>query len=262
MNASDVSELTVISSIDGAREKVLFHFPGTKGKVPLLVGLHTWSYDRFNQLEHMLPYCRERGWALLLPEFRGPNLTTNPRVRQACASTLAMQDILDAVGKVVSDYSIDTRNIFLLGGSGGGHMALLTAAGAPQMWKGVSAWVPITDLSAWHGENPEYAPHVAACCGGAPNTDAEVDREYRTRSPLSFVKELATVNLSLHHGRHDPVVSYDHSWKLAQELEQRDAERFFFEIFSGGHEIRYDTAFRWFDSLLRDEMEEANALTG
>lgn len=62
-----------------------------------MVGLHTWSYNRFNQLSAMLPLCRERGWALLLPEFRGPNLKNNPRVRQACASEVARRDILDAV---------------------------------------------------------------------------------------------------------------------------------------------------------------------
>jgi len=262
MNVSDVLELSVISSLDGSAEKVLFYFPESGKNVPLLVGLHTWSYDRFNQLEQMLPYCREKGWALLLPEFRGPNLSSNPRARQACASSLAKQDILDAVQKVLSDYPIDPGKVFLLGGSGGGHMALLTAAGTPQLWKGVSAWVPITDLAAWHRDNTGYASHVAACCGGYPGSSADVDREYLERSPLSFVKELASVNLSLHHGRYDPVVSYRHSWKLARELEQTGAESFFFEIFSGSHEIRYDTAFRWFEALLRDGGGGLDLLTG
>jgi len=135
----DILELSVISSLDGSAEKVLFHFPESGKNVPLLVGLHTWSYDRFNQLEQMLPYCREKGWALLLPEFRGPNLSSNPRARQACASDLAKQDILDAVYKVLSDFAVDPEKIFLLGGSGGGHMALLAAAGTPQLWKGVSS---------------------------------------------------------------------------------------------------------------------------
>jgi dipeptidyl aminopeptidase/acylaminoacyl peptidase len=258
----DILELSVVSSLDGSAEKALFHFPEAGKNVPLLVGLHTWSYDRFNQLEQMLPYCREKGWALLLPEFRGPNLSSNPRAGQACASAFAKQDILDAVHMVLSDFDVDLEKIFLLGGSGGGHMALLTAAGTPQLWKGVSSWVPITDLAAWHGENTGYAPHIAACCGGNPGSGADVDREYLERSPLNFVKELAAVNLSLHHGRYDPVVSYSHSWKLALELEQTGAENFFFEIFSGSHEIRYDTAFRWFEALLQDSGGEQGILTG
>lgn len=58
--------------------------------------------------------------------------------------------------------------IFLLGGSGGGHMALLLAAKAPVRWKGGSAWAPITDLAAWHHDKPVYVANLAACCGGNP----------------------------------------------------------------------------------------------
>ncbi len=257
-----MTELSIISTLDGSTEKSLFWFPDGRTGVPLVIGLHTWSYNRFNQVEQMLPYCRERGWALLLPEFRGPNLSSNPRARQACASPYARQDILDALERVSADYPIDSDRVFLLGGSGGGHMALLMAAHSPGLWKGVSAWVPITDLAAWHGENPDYAPHVAACCGGSPGSDPEVDREYRDRSPVTFVKELASVNLSLHHGRFDQVVHYRHSLNLAQKLEEQGADRFFFEIFDGEHDIHYERAFCWFDRLLGSEEKMGKKLTG
>ena len=199
---------------------------------------------------------------MLLPEFRGPNLKDNPRARQACASALARQDILDVVNMVVGDYSIDISNIFLLGGSGGGHMALMMAAVSPERWKGVSSWVPITDLSAWYRENPVYAGHVAVCCGGEPGRDPGVDREYRERSPLFHVEALAKANLYLHHGRFDPIVDYRQSWRLANRLEEARAERFFFEIFNGGHDIHYERAFHWFEQLMREELIEGECLTG
>ena len=262
VHLSQINELKIVSTLDGATEKALFHYPGKEENVPLVVGLHTWSYDRFNQLEQLLPLCRDRGWALLLPEFRGPNLSSNPRAPQACGSVQARQDILDAMDAVTAAYSIDTEKVFLLGGSGGGHMALLMAAHASQRWKAVSAWVPITDLAAWHGENPEYAPHVAACCGGKPGSGEEADREYRERSPLSFIKELSSVNLSVHHGRYDPLVHYNHSWRLARELEKQGAERFFFEIFDGGHDIHYDQAFSWFDRLAGNGKKSGVVLSG
>ncbi len=262
MARKDVIELKFRSSGDGSLEKALLHVPRTTDAVPLVVGLHTWSYDRFNQLSSMLPYCRERGWALLLPEFRGPNLDSNPRARQACASALARQDILDAVGLVVRNHAIDSANLFLLGGSGGGHMVLMMAATAPRFWKGVSSWVPITDLAAWYGENPEYAGHVAACLGGEPGSSPDVDREYRERSPIFHVEELAKANLYLHHGRLDPLVDYRQSWRLAQKLEEAGAERFYFEIFNGGHDIQYDRAFTWFDQVWQEEQVIGERLTG
>jgi len=261
MDIQEMQEIRCLSSRDGASEPVLIYHPGGQTPVPLVVGLHTWSYDRKNQVEGILPLCRERGWGLLLPEFRGPSLDTNPRARQAGGSPVAVQDVLDAVATVSRCYPVQKDALFLLGGSGGGHMSLLVAAAAPDLWRGVSSWVPITDLSAWYLQNPDYARHLTACCGGAPGSSENVDREYRERSPISQVAALSKVNLSLHHGRYDQVVSYSHSWKLAQELERLGSRQFFFDIFDGEHDIRYDIAFRWFDALLMKE-GQGGRLTG
>jgi dipeptidyl aminopeptidase/acylaminoacyl peptidase len=140
-------------------------------------------------------------------------------------------------------------------------MALMMAAYAPDRWAGVSSWVPIADLARWHGENGSYAPHVEACCGGRPGTSSEVDGEYHDRSPLHYAREIAKANVSVHHGRYDRSVPYGHTWDLAQAVEGHAPERFFFEIFDGGHELCYPSAFQWFDSL-RSREDEANVLTG
>ena len=261
VNDKEVVDLTFVSSMDGSRERALWYRPPGASDT-LVVGLHTWSYDRFNQLEQMLPFCRERGWSLLLPEFRGPNLADNPRAAAACASELAQQDVFDAVASLESEHGFTAGTIFLLGGSGGGHMALMLAARAPAFWTGVSSWVPITDLSAWHAENKDYSVHLEACLGGAPGADAEVDRQYRLRSPLGHLPALAQATLSVHHGRFDPVVSYRHTTRLVAELERHDPGKFFFEVFGGGHDIRYEAAFRWFDGLLESGAGEGARLTG
>jgi len=261
MDNQEMEEIRYLSSRDGSSEPMLIYHPGGQTPVPLVVGLHTWSYDRKNQVEGMLPLCRERGWGLVLPEFRGPSLDSNLRALQAGGSPVAVQDVLDAVAAVSERYPVKKDALFLLGGSGGGYMSLLVAASSPALWSGVSSWVPITDLSAWYEQNPDYSRHIAACCGGAPGFSEDVDREYRERSPITMVEALSKVNLSLHHGRYDPVVSYSHSWKLAQELERLGARQFFFDIFDGGHDIRYDTAFRWFEALLRKE-NQGGRLTG
>ncbi|MDD2708711.1 MAG: prolyl oligopeptidase family serine peptidase [Verrucomicrobiae bacterium] len=261
MKTPDMTELEAVSSLDGSREKSLFWLPPGARNVPLLVGLHTWSADRFNQVNDMLPFCRERGWGLLLPEFRGPNLTSNPRAPQACASQLAKQDILDALAQVLKSQPLDAKQVFLLGGSGGGHMSLMMAAAAPKTWRAVSSWCPITDLSAWHGQNPKYAPHIAACCGGLPGGGEKIDLEYRQRSPLTHVEKLREACLSVHHGRHDPSVPCSHTWRLAMAMEEKPSKSFFFEIFDGAHELRCERAFHWFDSLLQSD-QKTRGLTG
>ncbi len=254
-------ELKIKSSIDGSEENNLIFFPKKGQNVPLLVGLHTWSYDRFNQIEEMLPRCQQRGWALLLPEFRGPNLTTNPRAKQACASKLAMQDIIDALDFVLENYPISSDKVFLFGGSGGGHMSLMMSAYAPERWRAVSSWCPITDLAIWHEQNKNYAHHIAACCGGNPGINPEIDNQYAQRSPMSYIENLKNVNLAVHHGRFDKSVPYSHTLNLAIALEKYNPEHFFFEIFDGGHDIHYDRAFNWFDTFTDKALSKAIELT-
>ena len=228
---NEFTELEVVSSLDGSPEKSLFFYPVDKKlkNTPLVVYLHTWSADRFNQM-HILEFCKERNWALLLPEFRGPNLVGNPRAKEACASQLARQDIIDAVDHVVKNYSIDEKAIFLSGGSGGGHMSLMTSAYKPEIWRGVSSWCPITDVALWHeyyGSGNGYAPHMEACCGGAPGDSPEVDYEYSKRSPMSYLTQLAKVNLSVHHGRFDKSVPCIHTTNLAVALNALQPKSFF-----------------------------------
>lgn len=259
-----MQEIEIVSTLDRSLEKSLFYCPENASNVPLLVGLHTWSFDRFNQVKEMLPRCQQRSWALLLPEFRGCNMQSNPRAAQACASRLARQDIIDAMDAVCAANSIDPAKIFMLGGSGGGHMALMTAAYAPQRWLGVSSWVPITDLKSWYKyhavHNENYRLGVESCCGGAPGSDAKADTEYFERSPINYIEELKKLNLSVHHGRHDRSVPYTQSSELINKMEAAGANKFYFEIFDGGHECRYDRAFDWFESLL--ENSASQALTG
>jgi acetyl esterase/lipase len=257
-----VQDITIVSSLDSSPEKSLFYFPKGKTNAALLVvGLHTWSSERISQLALFLPFCQKRGWALLLPEFRGPNLATNPRAKQACASLFAKQDIIDALDKIPMQYLIDKNNVFLIGGSGGGHMALMMAAYAPKRFRAISAWCPITDLAVWHRQNADYAAGIEACCGGKPGASPEVNKEYRDRSPLFQAAAMTNANLSVHHGRFDKSVPYSHTLNLGFALEKLGAKNFFFEIFDGGHDLHCDVAFAWFDKIAGLERETVKELT-
>ena len=263
---TEIIEIQVKSAHDGSIEPGLFYCPEGPEKKTLLVGLHTWSMDRFNQVEKMLPYCRERNWALLLPEFRGSNLPDrNKRVTSACASVAARQDVVDATEFVLSNYPVDPDRILLLGGSGGAHMALMMAAYKPELWFAVSSWCPITDLKTWfdyhRNRKTAYAASISACCGGVPGTSDEVDRQYFERSPINYIEGIARCRkVSVHHGRYDTSVPYAHTMNLFSLMEKHDPSNFFCEIFDGGHELDYKRAFEWFDKLL--DKKDKSELTG
>lgn len=195
----------VPSSKDGTLQKVIYWRPesaahDTKGPaVLLLVFLHSWS-GGYEQGPPWIEQAKKMGWVLVAPDFRGPN--NRP---EACASDLAAQDILDAVAFARRDARIDASRITLVGGSGGGHMALIMAGRAPDLWAGVSAWVPISDLAAWHAESKtrknSYAKMIEQCCGGAPSPAAEA--KYRHRSPLFHLAAAKGVPLDINTGIHD-----------------------------------------------------------
>ena len=197
--------IDIPSSKDGSLQKVIYWRPesaahdATGPAIPLIVFLHSWS-GGFEQGPPWITQAKKMGWVLVAPDFRGPN--SRP---EACASDLASQDILDAVAYARRDARIDDSRIYLVGGSGGGHMALVMAERAPDLWAGVSAWVPITDLAAWHAESKtrknNYAKMLEQSCGGAPGPATEA--EYRHRSSLFHLAAAKGVPIDINTGIHD-----------------------------------------------------------
>jgi len=217
--AAEFTEIEITSSKDGKAQKALWWHPAKaeKSPVPLLVMLHTWSgnYQQKKWKEIGLGECETRGWAMIHPDFRGPN-----RRPQACGSDLAVQDVLDAVAWVRDRIEIDPRRIYLVGTSGGGHMSLLMAGRAPDLWAGVSAWVPISDIADWHRQTTEagrknYAGNCEKACGGKPGDSPAVDAEYRKRSPLTYLHRVAGLPLDINAGIHD---GYTGSVPVSQSL--------------------------------------------
>lgn len=202
-NAVSEAELVEVrSTADGTMQPCWFWAPeNSKSEpVPLLVGLHTWSFDvhRDKHIHSLQREARRLGWAMVGPNFRGPNSTP-----QGCGSDLAVQDIVDAVEYAKAKVKIDSSRIYITGGSGGGHMALLMAGRHPEIWAGCAAFCPITDLARWHGESMEkhpgrgarYSKMMESACGGSP---ADKKDEYAHRSPLTWLRKAKEVGVPIY----------------------------------------------------------------
>ncbi|MEX0792733.1 MAG: prolyl oligopeptidase family serine peptidase [Pirellulaceae bacterium] len=219
------TEVRYQSSADQSEQPAIFFAPRSEQPVPLVVALHSWSAD-YRQTGHqaIADWCVENGWAYIHPNFRGPN-----KRPEATGSELVVADIVSAVEYAQAVAKIDSEAVYLMGASGGGHASLLMAGRRPDLWAGVSAWVPISDLTAWHAEclaaGRKYHRDIVASCGGLPGESDAVDAEYRARSPLTHLA--AAKGLELHiaagiHDGHTGSVPISHTLRAFNEVAQAE----------------------------------------
>lgn len=199
-----VQEITYLASIDNSQQPALIHITEREEKRPLLVALHTWSgnYRQAGGQTAFAKWSIKNNWHMIHPNFRGPN--NNP---DGCGSDKAVQDILDAVDYMKKNHSVDEDRIYLVGSSGGGHCALLMAGRAPNVWAGVSSWVPISDVRAWWEHTSQakmrYARDIEKAVGGAPDQDKNAAAECTKRSPITYLHQAVKVNLDINAGVFD-----------------------------------------------------------
>ena len=202
--AGNRQKVWIRSSVDGSQQPSYLILPANydsvTGKVPLLVSLHTWSGNLEQRNMDLERAVEQKGWIYLFPNFRGAN-----QQPQACGSSIACQDILDAVDWVIAKYQVDRQRIYLTGVSGGGHMTMLMVGKHPEPWAAASAWVGISDLKTWHARHAaeKYGLMIRKCCGGKPGDSVEVDQQYRQRSPVTWLHRSLPVPLDIAAGVHD-----------------------------------------------------------
>lgn len=195
---------------DGQMQPAMWYAPppDARGPRPLLVGLHTWSshYASAGGDAVYADWCITQGWAFVHPHFRGPNNTP-----QSLGSDRAVQDIVEAVAWAKQQTQVDESRIYLIGVSGGGHMALQMAGRHPEIWAGISAWCGISDVAQWHADHmktsivdgketwtpDKYARDIEAALGGRPTADGALRKDAWNRSPLSSLAAAKVVPLDI-----------------------------------------------------------------
>lgn len=200
---SMVQQITYVSSADNTRQPMMFYKPNLNEPGPLVVALHSWSAG-YRQSESVIysEWAIANDWVFVHPHFRGPNFKP-----EATGSDLVIGDVLSAIEYAKTNARVDESRIYTVGWSGGGYLGLLLAGRAPEIWAGVSAWVPISDLSAWYEESrrlgTKYVNHIQASCGGRPTGDTPAARECRKRSPVAYLERARTVPIDINHGIRD-----------------------------------------------------------
>ena len=198
-----VQSITYKSSADDTNQPMMFYKPERDDPRPLLVGLHSWS-NNYRQKESVIyaEWAIANDWIFIHPNFRGAN--NKP---QATGSELVIGDVLSAIEYAKANARVDESRIYAVGWSGGGYLGLLLAGRAPEIWAGVSAWVPISDLNAWYEQSKrlgtKYVREIAASCGGNPLNARPAADECRKRSALTYLDRARGIAIDINHGIRD-----------------------------------------------------------
>jgi len=198
-----VQTINYLSAADNTRQLMMFYKPPVDQPRPLLVGLHSWS-NNYRQKESVIyaEWCIANDWIFIHPNFRGPN--NKP---ETTGSELVIGDVLSAIDYAKANARVDESRIYAVGWSGGGYLGLLLAGRAPEIWAGVSAWVPISDLNAWYEQSrrlgTKYVREIAASCGGDPTVPGAAADECRKRSPLAYLDRARGFAIDINHGIRD-----------------------------------------------------------
>lgn len=207
----EVQEIEYLSKADNTLQSMYFYSPEGDKQVPLMVYLHPWSADYHRDDGSVyVRWCVENGWAIIIPDFRGPNVRP-----EACCSELVVADINSAVDYTLENAPVDPERIYLGGVSGGGHATLVMAGREPHRWAGVSAWVPVYDLAEWYEycskRTVGYTAQIENVCGGKPGDSCNVDNNYKVRSASYWIENAKVLPVELVGGIFDETIPPDHT---------------------------------------------------
>lgn len=216
----EIKDITIPSSADESEQAALFYDSGSDKEKPLLMVLHSWSTDYLQNIDIPLgQFAIANDWVFIHPNFRGQN-DGRP---DSTASDLAISDMEDALRYAREHAEINESRIYLLGYSGGAMNALHLASRHPDVFAGVSAWVPVYDLVTWHQWNEargeKYAGEIEGACGGEPSEGTRAIEECRKRSPSTYVPEVAgDIRVLIAHGIGDTTVPPEQALRAFNDL--------------------------------------------
>jgi predicted peptidase len=174
--SKDFLIVDIKSPLDGAIQKAYLYKTKSSTPQPLVVSLHSWSFD-YRQDDTLALLSKEKGINYIHPDFRGENWNEN-----TCCSDFVMTDIDASIDYAIAHANVDTSKIYVIGRSGGGYATLATFMKSKHRIKKFSAWVPLADLVKWYEETRirklYYADNILVC---THSKNKRLDREVAIR---------------------------------------------------------------------------------
>jgi dipeptidyl aminopeptidase/acylaminoacyl peptidase len=186
-------------------------------EAPLLVWVHGGPTDqRRVTFDGRLAFFRSRGWAVLVPDFRG-STGWGREYQQALRGRWGELDVVDVAAGIehaCKEGWGDPRRVVAMGASAGGFTVLRLLQTRPGLVAAGIALYPVVDLLDLAANTWRYEAHYTDTLVG-PRPEAET--LYRERSPITAAERI-TDPLLLLHGTDDVVVPAAQSAALADRI--------------------------------------------
>ena len=223
---------------DWQQKMDLYLAPKESGPVPIVINIHGggWNHGTKESQTGFNSFFKA-GFAVANIEYR-----LTPQAKAPAAVEDARCALIYII-KNAKELNVDVNKIVIMGGSAGGHLALMAGLMAnDHRFDGNCAGVEnihvaaiidkygITDVNDW-----AYGPHITSKSATAWLGDKAKDEGFmRSVSPMSYVNK-NNPPVFIVHGDADPVVPYEESVELHKKLEEAGVKTVFMTVPGGKH---------------------------
>lgn len=211
----------VYNTVDSTDLKLdIYHEKNIDKPTPLLVFIHGGAWkkgDKHDYWPYLIPYAEE-GYITATIQYRFTGVAKYPA---------QLNDVSNAVKWLqenADQYHIDPNKIVLIGGSAGGHLAMMTAySNASLKIKGVVNLYGPSDLTTSYAvETPSVIKLIGKSYQEAPEL-------YKEASPVNYINKNIPPTITFQ-GTLDELVPYEQSDKLDKKLREAGAISYYHKL--------------------------------
>src|SRR5947209_7462717 len=207
-------------------------------KQPFLTFAHQGVHANFDTRDlHVIRELLEQGYSIIACDYRGSTGYGTAFYQDIDYGGREIDDVFNSTQWMLERYDfLDPRRAGMMGWSHGGFITLMNIMEHPKTYAVAYAGVPVSDLVARMGYEPESYRQLYSAPYHIGKTVRDDIEEYRRRSPVNHVQTLETP-LLIHANTNDEDVNYLEVEHLMQALkaEGKKFESKVYENAPGGH---------------------------
>src|SRR3954447_4992013 len=207
-------------------------------KQPFITFAHQGVHANFDTSDlHVIRELLEQGYSIIACDYRGSTGYGTAFYQYIDYGGREIDDVFNSTQWMLDSYNfLDGKRAGMMGWSHGGFITLMNILEHPKTYAVAYAGVPVSDLVARMGYEPEPYRQLYSAPYHIGKTVREDIEEYRRRSPVNHVKTLETP-LLIHANTNDEDVNFLEVEHLVQALkaEGKKFEAKVYENAPGGH---------------------------